>query len=88
MTQPLKTQIVNIGSDENPKYAIIGDYWDEEIVSKVTQLLHEYQDLFLMKFSEIKGIIEAVADILSWVEFRSHVEDGLRKCRMSPSGCS
>ena len=40
-----------------PRYATIGDYWDEEIVSKVTELLHEYQDLFLMKFSEIKGIL-------------------------------
>ena len=35
----------------------IGDYWDEEMVSKVTELLHEYQDLFLMKFLEIKGIL-------------------------------
>ena len=40
-----------------PKYATIGDYWDEEMVSKVTQLLHEYQDLFLTKFSEMKGIL-------------------------------
>ena len=27
------------------------------MVSKVTQLLHEYQDLFPMKFSEMKGIL-------------------------------
>ena len=40
-----------------PKYATIGDYWDEEMVSKVTKLLHEYQDLFPMKFSEMKGIL-------------------------------
>ena len=66
--KPLKTWTVNIGSEENPQYATIGDYWDDEMVSKVTQLLHEYQDLFLMKFSEIKGIIEVVEDILSWVE--------------------
>ena len=57
VTHPLKTQIVNIGSEEKPKYAIIGDYWDEEMVSKVTQILHEYQDLFLTKFSEMKGIL-------------------------------
>ena len=57
MTQPLKTQTVNIGSEENPKYATIGDYWDDEMVSKVTQLLHDYQDLFLTKFSEMKGIL-------------------------------
>ena len=57
VTQPLKTRQVNIGSEEMPKYSTIGDYWDEEMVSKVTQLLHEYQDLFSMKFSEMKGIL-------------------------------
>ena len=34
------------------------------MASKVTQLLHEYQDLFPTKFSEKKGIIEAMEDIL------------------------
>ena len=29
VTQPLKTWTVNIGSVEKPKYATIGDYWDE-----------------------------------------------------------
>ena len=42
VTQPLKTRTVNIGSEEKPKYATIGDYWDEQMVRKVTQLLHEY----------------------------------------------
>ena len=27
------------------------------MVSKVTELLHEYQDLFLTKFSKMKGIL-------------------------------
>ena len=40
-----------------PKFSTIGDYWDEQMVSKVTELLHEYQDLFLTKFSEMKGIL-------------------------------
>ena len=40
-----------------PKYATIGDYWDEEMVYKVTELLHEYQNLFPMKLSEMKGIL-------------------------------
>ena len=57
VTQPLKMQTVNIGSEENPKYATIGDYWDDEMVSKVTQLLQEYHDLFPTKFSEMKGIL-------------------------------
>ena len=57
VTQPLKMWTVNIGSEGKPKYAIIGDYWDEEMVRKVTQLLHEYQDLFPTKFFEMKGIL-------------------------------
>jgi len=57
VTQPLKTRKINIGSTEEPKFATIGNYWDEEMVSKVTELLHEYQDLFPTKFSEMKGIL-------------------------------
>ena len=49
--KPLKIKKVNIGSPENPKFANIGDYWDEETVVKITVLLHECQDLFSTKFS-------------------------------------
>ena len=53
---PLKVKKLNIGSLENPKFSNIGDYWDEETVGKIMDLLHEFQDLFPMKFSKIKGI--------------------------------
>ena len=33
--KPLKINKVNIGSPENPKFANIGDYWDEETVAKI-----------------------------------------------------
>eukprot|EP00253_Pinus_taeda_P027650 PITA_27650 len=39
------------------KFPNIGDYWDDATVDKVTELLCEYQDLFPMKFSDLKGII-------------------------------
>ena len=42
---------------ENLKFSNIVDYWDEEIVGKITKLLHEFKDLFLTKFSEIKGLV-------------------------------
>ena len=58
------------------------------MVSKVTQLLQEYQDLSLTELSNMQGIIQAVVDILSWVEARLHVEDGAQKCRMSLLGHS
>ena len=37
--------------------ASIGDYWDDEIVRHITDLLQEYQDLFPTKFIEMKGIL-------------------------------
>lgn len=57
ITKPLKTRKVNIGSEVEPKYAIIGDYWDEDTVSKIKKLLHEYQELFPTNFSDMKGIL-------------------------------
>ena len=64
VTHPLKTWTVNIGPEGQPKYVTSGDYWDEDTVSKATQLLHECRDLCLMKSLEIRGISTAVDDIL------------------------
>ena len=57
VTKPLKMREVNIGMKEHPKLAKIWDYWDENTVGKVAELLTEYQDLFPTKFSELKGIM-------------------------------
>ena len=40
-----------------PKFTNIGDYSNDVIVDKVTELLHKYQDLFSTKFIDLKGII-------------------------------
>jgi hypothetical protein len=42
----IKTKKHNIGIEEAPKMAIIGYYWDKEIVTQVVDLLKEYEDLF------------------------------------------
>ena len=55
MNQPLKIRKVNIGTEEQPKFTNVGDFWDEETIAKITYLLHEFQDLFPTKFSEMKG---------------------------------
>ena len=47
----LKTRKINIGLKENHKFANIGDYWDDETVGKIIDLLHENQVLFPTKFS-------------------------------------
>ena len=57
MTQPLNIKKVNVGTEENLKFASVGDYWDEETMTKITDLLHEFQDMFPTKFSEMKGIL-------------------------------
>ena len=56
VTKALKLREVNIGTEEQPKLARIGDYWDDDTVGKVAKLLTKYQDLFPTKFSELKGI--------------------------------
>jgi len=48
--QPVKTIKVNIGKEEDPMFAQIWDYWDEEIIENRVDLLHEYQDIFSMAF--------------------------------------
>ena len=39
---PLKIKKINIGSPENPMFANIGYYWDDEIATKITYLVHEF----------------------------------------------
>jgi hypothetical protein len=53
---PIKFKKVNIGMKEIPKMKSIGDYWDEQTVERITNLLHEYSDLFPMTFTDMKGI--------------------------------
>jgi hypothetical protein len=51
-----KTKKHIIDTKEAPKMAIIGDYWDNEMVTQVVYLLKEYEDLFPQRFSKMKGI--------------------------------
>ena len=48
---------MKIGTKVELKFAKIGDYWDDATVDKVVEILREYQDLFPMNFSDLKGII-------------------------------
>jgi hypothetical protein len=53
---PIKVNNFNIGIVENPKMAIIGDYWDEKTIEIIIELLCDYNDLFPRTFTEMKGI--------------------------------
>jgi len=54
---PLKTKLINIRTEEELKYAMLGDYWDDATVEKVIELLCEYRYLFPTKITELKGIL-------------------------------
>jgi len=57
ITVPLKMRQVNIGIEEELKYAMLGDYWDNTTMEKVVELLREYWDLFPTKITELEGIL-------------------------------
>jgi hypothetical protein len=59
----LRTHKLNIGTEDNPKFANIGDYWNEEIVEKIVDLLCKYQDLFPTTFSEVKVIFREIREM-------------------------
>jgi hypothetical protein len=40
--QPIKIKKVNIGTEQAPKLENVGDYWDDDTIDKITELLHEY----------------------------------------------
>ena len=46
-TQPMKTKKHAIGIEINSKISIMGDYYDEEIVSLVIDFLKEYEYIFM-----------------------------------------
>jgi hypothetical protein len=61
--QPIKINKVNIGTELTPKLENGGDYWDDATISKITDLLHKYQDLFPTKFIDMKGIKGPMGEI-------------------------
>lgn len=55
--EKVKIKKIYIGTEVDPKFASIGDYWDDETVGHIVDLLQEYEDLFPTKFIEMKGIL-------------------------------
>jgi hypothetical protein len=54
--KPINIKKVNIETEETPKIANVRDYWHASTMDKIIELLHEYQDLFPTKFTDMKGI--------------------------------
>eukprot|EP00253_Pinus_taeda_P023213 PITA_23213 len=55
--QEIKAKIFRMPEESVEWVQLDCDYWDEDIVDKVTELLHEYHDLFPTKFLDLKGIV-------------------------------
>jgi len=47
----------NVTNIDNPNMVSIEDYWDNQIVERITELLCEYSDLFPTTFSEMKELV-------------------------------
>ena len=45
------------------KFPDVGDYWGEEMMAKIIDLLHEFQDLFPTWFLEMKGILDNLGEM-------------------------
>jgi hypothetical protein len=60
---PIKVKKFNIRIVENPKMASIGDYWDEQTMENIIELLREYNDLFPIMFTEMKGITRELGEM-------------------------
>jgi len=52
----MKLRKQNVGMENKPKIASVGDYWDEQTTKEIFDLLQEYQDLFPVSVAELKGI--------------------------------
>lgn len=59
----MKTTKVNIGMEQNLKLAIVGVYWDEETIARISHLLREYQYLFPNILSKMKGIVGRLGEM-------------------------
>jgi hypothetical protein len=60
---PLRVCKANIGMKKKPKFVNIGDYWNDETVENIVDLLCEYQDLFPTTFLEMKGIARELGEM-------------------------
>jgi hypothetical protein len=54
---------VNVGMKKKPKFANIGDYWNDETMENIADLLCEYRDRFSTTFLEMKRIVAELGEM-------------------------
>jgi hypothetical protein len=52
----MKIKKLNIAIEESLNIVIIGDSLDNQTMERITELHHEYSDIFPTTFSEMKGV--------------------------------
>jgi hypothetical protein len=60
---PIKVNKFNIGTIENPKISSIGDYWDEQTIEAITELLRKFSDMFPTTFTKMKCIARELGEM-------------------------
>ena len=55
MDAKIKIKEVNIAKDGPHKMARIRDYWSEQQIIEIVDLLKEYQDVFVRDYKDLKG---------------------------------
>lgn len=60
---PVRLRKHNVGMEDKPKIASIGDYWDEHTTKELFDLLQEYQELFLASVAKLKGIKDNLGEM-------------------------
>ena len=63
MDVKVKTKEVNISNDDQPKMARIGDYWDDDKMAEIVNLLKEFQDVFSQDYKELKGLVQEMGEM-------------------------
>jgi hypothetical protein len=58
-----KTKEFNIFIDDQPKMAIIGDYWSDKQTMEIVDLLKEYQDVFACYYNNLKGLVQEMDEM-------------------------
>ncbi len=63
MEAEIKYKEFNISSDDWPKLAKIGDYWSEQQMTKIVDLLKEFQDVFARDYKDLRGLVQEMGHI-------------------------
>lgn len=63
MDASIKIKEVNIAKEGQPKMAKIVDYWLEQQMIEIVNLVKEYQDVFVRDYKDLTGLVEEMGEM-------------------------